>query len=254
MLTNIRYIFLTALRDWLFWAMLVGVLGTSVIAHMLGATAQEHSMEMTITYSSNASRIMIITGLVIFACFHVRHAFDSHEIDVFLSRPITRSSLVISYWVGFANVALLHTLATVLLLAFQGVQNWGGFVFWSLSLLLECWIAVAIALFASFTLRSAVLSILVSMGIYTLARMIAYFIVTSQSGFLFEKQWLNYLLVYSIKIASTMMPRLDFFTKSDWLITGMKNPQELYLFILQAVIFIPLLISAAITDFRRKEF
>jgi len=254
MLTNVRYIFITALRDWLFWAMLAGVLGASVIAHMLGATAQEHAAEMTLTYSSTASRLMLITGLVIFACFHLRHTFDSHEIDVFLSRPITRSNLVISYWIGFANVAFLHTLATVILLAFQGVQNWGGFVFWSLSLLLECWLAVAIALFASFTLRSAVLSILVSMGLYTLARMIAYFIATSQSGFLFEKQWINYILVYAIKGASTLMPRLDFFTKSDWLINGLKNPQEFYLVVIQAAIFIPFLICAAITDFRRKEF
>src|ERR1700727_2608903 len=92
MFTNVRYVFLTALRDWLFWAMLVGIIAASLIAHMLGATAQDNAQAMTITYSSDAARAMIVTGLIIFACFHLHNAFDSREIDVFLSRPITRES------------------------------------------------------------------------------------------------------------------------------------------------------------------
>jgi len=254
MITNVKYIFLTALRDWLFWAMLAGVLGASIIAHLLGSTAAEHVQEMTITYSSNAARVMIIMGLIIFACFHVRSTFDTHEIDVFLSRPITRQNLVISYWLGFANVAFLHALATVLLLAAQGVIHWGGFIIWSISLLLECWLAVAIALFAAFTLRSAVGSVLISMGIYVISRMIAYFIATSQSGLLFDKAWINYALIESIKGTSVVVPRLDFFTKSEWLIEGVKHSSDIKLFVIQAAIFIPLLIFAAIADFRRKQF
>ncbi|MEI7670117.1 MAG: hypothetical protein WCJ33_08550, partial [Pseudomonadota bacterium] len=205
-------------------------------------------------YSSNAARIMIIMGLIIFACFHVRSTFDNHEIDVFLSRPITRKNLVISYWAGFANVAFLHASATIILLALQGVMNWEGFFVWSLSLLLECWLAVAIALFASFTLRSAVSSVLVSIGIYTMARMVAFFVATSQSGASFEISWVNVLLRYGIKAASILVPRLDLFSNSDWLISGVKNVTDLKLFVLQAAIFIPLLICATIADFKRKEF
>src|ERR1700722_19972057 len=104
MLTNVRYIFLTALRDWLFWAMLVGIMAASLIAHMLASTAPENARAMMIAYNCDAARAMIITGLIIFVCFHLRHAFDSREIDVFLSRPITRANLVVSYWIGFANV------------------------------------------------------------------------------------------------------------------------------------------------------
>lgn len=254
MFTNVRYVFLTALRDWLFWAMLGGIMIASLIAHMLGATAAENVKEMTLSYSSEAARAMIVTGLIIFACFHLRGAFDSREIDVFLSRPITRANLVISYWIGFANVAFLHVMAVVILTGIQGVISWKGFIFWSISLLLECWLVVAIALFASFTLRSAVASILASIGFYVLARMMAYFIVTSQTAFLFESAWLNAIPVYSLKSISMLVPRLDFFAKSDWLTDGFHKAQDLEFFIFQAVIFIPLLILATIADFRNKEF
>lgn len=50
------------------------------------------------------------------------------------------------------------------------------------------------------------------------------------------------------------VPRLDFFAKTEWLVYGMENSHELRLLLLQAAIFIPLLLVAAIIDFRKKQF
>jgi ABC-type transport system involved in multi-copper enzyme maturation permease subunit len=254
MLTNVRYILLTALRDWLFAALIGGVIIAALIAHMLGSTALIETQEMTLSYTAAASRVVIITGLIVFACFHIRNAFDTKEIDVFLSRPITRSNLVFSYWLGFATVAFLLVVPSVGMLALQGLISKQGFFFWTLSLLIECWLVVAIALFAAFTLKSAVTSVMASMGFYVLARMMGFFIATTKSAFLFQQQWLNIALTGSIKLVSAIMPRLDFFAKSEWLIYGVKHPQEVNLFMVQAIIFIPLLILATIADFRRKQF
>jgi ABC-type transport system involved in multi-copper enzyme maturation permease subunit len=254
MLTNIRYILLTALRDWLFAALMVGVVACALIAHMLGSTAIIETQEMTLSYTAASARIVIMTGLIVFTCFHVRNAFDTKEIDVFLSRPITRSSLVLSYWLGFAAVALLLVVPTVGLIAVQGLLSKPGFFFWSISLLIECWLVVAIALFAAFTLSSAVTSVVTSMGLYVLARMMGFFIATTQSAFLFEQHWVNVLLGGSLKAVSIIMPRLDFFAKSDWLIYGLKNVGEFQFFAAQAAIYVPLLILATIVDFKRKQF
>ncbi len=254
MLTNIRYILITAWRDRMFWVLLAGVLAAALIAHVLGATAPANTGVLTLSYSSNAARIMIIIGLVIFTCSHLHNAFESHEVDVFLSRPITRTNLVISYWLGFAAVAFIHAAALIALMALQGVMDWTGFFWWSLSLLAECWLAVAIALFASFTLRKSATSVLASMGFYMLGRMIGYFLITIKSAFLFEQQWLNVILTGTLKYISVIIPRLDFFAKDDWLVHGVKHMQDVELFALQTLVFIPLLILATIADFRRKQF
>lgn len=255
MFTNIRYILLTALRDWLFAALLVGLLVCAFVAHLLGSTALIENQEMTISYISASARVMVITGLIVFTCFHVRNAFDTKEIDVFLSRPVTRSNLVFSYWLGFAVVSVLLVIPMLILIAlFGGVLNTKGFIFWSLSVLLECWLVEAVTLFAAFTLRSAVTSTISSMGFYVFARMMGFFVATSYSASVFSQKWLNDILFYSLKWLSVIMPRLDFFAKSDWLIYGLKNMPELKLYALQAIVFIPLLIFATIIDFRRKEF
>ncbi len=254
MYTNVRYILLTALRDWLFGALMIGVIACSMVAHLLGGTALVETQEMTLSYVSASSRIVIVGGLIIFACFHVRNAFDTREIDMFLARPITRANLVFSYWLGFAVVATILVLPTVGFVALQGLLDKPGFIYWSISLLVECWLAVAVALFASFTLRSAVTSVLASIGFYVLGRMMGFFIITTKSAFLFDTQWLNAILTGSLKGVSVIMPRLDFFAKSEWLIYGVRNMQDYQLGLIQAGVFIPLLIFATIADFRRKQF
>ena len=62
------------------------------------------------------------------------------------------------------------------------------------------------------------------------------------------------LILSALKSVSTLVPRLDFFAKSEWLVYGLNSREEWQLFLLQSAIFIPLLVLAAVLDFRRKEF
>jgi hypothetical protein len=112
---------------------------------------------------------------------------------------------------------------------------------------------IALALFRAFTMRSAVTSVLGCMGFYVLSRMMAFFIVTSQSG-LVAQQPQYMVLKYILRTISIIVPRLDFFAKSEWLVYGFNTNQDWVLYLLQAVIFVPLLLMASIVDFRRKQF
>lgn len=253
MLTNIRYILITALRDWLFTGLLLGILFATAISATLGSTAFLEEREMTITFAAGASRIILMVGLIVFVCFHIRNAFDTKEIDVILSRPISRSNLVIAYWLGFAFVAFLLTVPVVAIIGMIGVTNWQGFIGWSFSLLLETFMVVALALFSAFTLRSAVTSVIACMGFYVLSRMMAFFVVTSQSGMVGTE--IKFVLMrYVLKLISTVVPRLDFFAKSQWLVYGFNSSQDWIIFVMQAAVFVPLLVLASIADFRRKQF
>ncbi len=253
MLTNIRYILITALRDWLFIGLMIGVLVATAISATLGSTAFLEEKEMTVTFAAGSSRLIIMVGLIVFVCFHIRNAFDTKEIDVILSRPISRSNLVIAYWLGFAFVAFLLIIPVIGIVAMIGVGNWQGFAGWAVSLLLETFMVVALALFSAFTLRSAVTAVIACMGFYVLSRMMAFFVITSQSGMVGGE--VKYVLMrYALKVISTVVPRLDFFAKTQWLVYGFDSSQDWIVFLVQAVIFVPLLVLASIADFRRKQF
>jgi len=252
MLTNIRYILITALRDWLFIGLLLGILVATAISATLGSTAFIEEKEMTLTFASGSARVILMTGLIVFVCFHIRSAFDTKEIDVILSRPISRSNLVISYFLGFSFVGFLLSIPVLAILAIIGVPNFSGFLFWAFSILLEIFLVVALALFSAFTLRSAVTSVLGCMGFYVLSRMMAFFVYTSHSGMVSEPKFA--VLRWALQAISTMLPRLDFFGKSEWIIYGLKSANDWQIYATQATIFVPILIIVTMIDFKRKQF
>jgi len=254
MLSNIRYVLLTATRDRLFLGLLVGILAAAYISSVLGATAMLETAQMTLTFTAASARVIIMVGLIVFIGFHMRNAFDAKEIDVLLSRPISRTTLVISYWLGFAVVATVLVLPTVALVAMLGILNMHGFLLWSVSLLLESWLVVSIALFAALTLKSGVGTVLGSLAIYTLSRMMGFFVATTHAGLLFPSAEINLGAKWILTAISTVVPRLDFYAKSQWLIYGAKSYEDLHLFLMQSAVFIPLLVCAAVIDFKRKQF
>ncbi|MFM9889132.1 MAG: hypothetical protein ACKVOE_00605 [Rickettsiales bacterium] len=254
MLSNIRYVLLTATRDRLFFGLVVGVLAAAYISSVLGSTAMLEPEQMTLSFTAASARVILMVGMIVFIGFHMRNAFDAREIDVLLSRPISRTTLVLSYWFGFAAVATLLVLPTVILVAILGTLNTTGFYLWSVSLLLESWLVVSIALFAALTMRSGVGTVLSSLAIYTLSRMMGFFIATTNTGSLFQSAEINFGARWAMKIISVVVPRLDFYAKSNWLIYGAKSFDDLNLFLLQSAVFIPLLVAASVIDFQRKQF
>lgn len=254
MLSNIRYVLLTAMRDRLFFGLLVGILAAAYISSVLGSTAMLEPEQMTLSFSAASARVIIMIGIIVFIGFHMRNAFDAREIDVLLSRPISRSTLVLSYWMGFSVVATLLVIPTIVMIYVIGTLNHNGAMLWSLSLILESWLVVSIALFASLTMKSGVGTVLSSLAIYALSRMMGFFVATTKTGVLFETAEVNLGATWIMKIISIVVPRLDFFAKSNWLIYGAKSYEDLWLVLIQAAVFIPLLIAASVIDFKRKQF
>lgn len=254
MFSNIRYVLLTATRDRLFIALLIGIAAAAYISSVLGSTAMLETEQMTLSFTAAAARVIIMVGVIVFIGFHMRNAFDAREINVLLSRPISRTTLVLSYWVGFAAVATCLVLPTVILIAVMGTLNQTGFWIWSVSLLLESWLVVSVALFASLTIRSGVGTVLASLAIYVLSRMMGFFLMTTTTTSIFKDHTINLGTQWLMKGIALVVPRLDFYAKSNWLIYGAKSYEEVSLFFVQSAIFIPLLVIAAVIDFKRKQF
>lgn len=253
MLTIVRFVLLTAMRDRLFVMLLLLLVMAIGIASGLAKTSMIEQHEMTLSFSAAVARLLLAVGLIVFVCFHIRQAFDSKEIDVMLSRPISRARLVIGYWMGFSVVTAVLVLVNLAVLALLQPISLPGFLAWGGSLLLEMWMVVAIALFASVTLRSAVSSVMATLVFYVAGRMMGFFLATVQARAVFETPWLNLITKKTIEVAAIIAPRLDMYGKSSWLIYG-PSQADWQLFLAQSVTFIPLLLAVTIVDFTRRQF
>jgi len=107
MKTIIDYVLLTALRDRLFPALILGMILVAGVATALSGTSLVEEREMALVISAAVMRLVVVVGLIVFVSFHVRQAFETREIDLMLSRPVSRIALVFGWWSGFALVAAL---------------------------------------------------------------------------------------------------------------------------------------------------
>ena len=255
MLAIIRYTLLTALRDRVFIGVLVAVFVAAAISSFLGGTALVEQAQMTLVYTAGSARLTIIVGLVLFVCFHVRRSFDNREIEVILSRPISRPCFVVSYFSGFAVLTMLLTLPVILIIWAITQPNLTGLLYWAGSLVLEGMLITTFALVSALIMKSAVASVLACGGFYLLSRMMGFFtLMISQpvmESVVAENKAL-FPLVWLLKSIAVLLPRLDLYGKTAWLLYGVKETPHLWL--LQSLIYIPLLLGMAIWDFRRKQF
>ncbi len=248
-----RYILLIALRDRLFLGMVLGVLAISYLSFILGATALAEESQTAITLAAGTSRFVMALGLIVFVCFHIHLAFDSREMDVQVARPISRTALVMGYFTGFAVIAFALCLPLIGVLALMQPVSWSGFAAYSLSLYLEAVMVISFAMFAAFTLKSAVNAVLAACAFYVLSRLMGFFLIMLFNHAIFTSKILHQLSSGAVDIASYAVPRLDFFAQSAWLHYG-AEAHDWLLFGAQSLIFIPLLICATMLDIRRKAF
>jgi len=253
--TTIKYVLITALRDWLFIGIVAALLVAGFVSYFMGSTVLVEKNEIASSFTAGSARIVLMVGMIVFVCFHVRRAFENKEIDLMLSRPISREQFVVSYWLGFSVVATLIVAALTAFIMLLYGYNYQGLSYWALTVEFEVLIVISFAVFSSIILKSSVSSVLLCFGFYTISRMIGFFSYVLEKNASFDFLSFDFYAQKIIWVASFLLPRLDLFCQSKWLIYGVDmNSYNVYMPIIQALIYIPLLLTLAAIDFKRKQF
>jgi len=255
-LVTFRYILLTAVRDRLLAVLALGLVAGALIGAFLGGATFMEEREMALAYAGFATRLVLMAGLVLFVCFHVQRGYENREIDLMLSRPVSRLQFVLIYWASFSGVAIFLALLATVVLALAGRPVSEGLALWACSLILEALLVVAIALFFSLTLKSAVGSAMATLAFYLLSRMAGFLLGIAQADWgEVTSTALGAAMGYGVYVVSLVLPRLDLFGQTWWLNYGVPPDGEGLLQVLaQAAVYVPLLLAATAFDFRRKQF
>ncbi|MCP4394224.1 MAG: hypothetical protein GY804_08190 [Alphaproteobacteria bacterium] len=254
MLATLKYVLITAIRDRLFIGLFALIALTTGIASFLEDATLTEQYEMSVVYAAASTRLVLVLGLLVFVAFHVQRLYETREIEAILSKPISRSAFVISYWLGLALVAIALAIPVIAsVIYFVGEIN-SGVCLWAASIIMESLIVVCIGLFCSLTIEKATTSVLTGIGIYMMARLASFFVAIFQSRpELLENEAARSISGIVMKSISAILPRLDLFGQTNWLLYGIDNVSW-SLFFIQTAIFIPLLLLAAIFDIKRKCF
>lgn len=257
MLHIVRYILLTASRDML----MLSLIAVLAIAYGLGiftgnASLSEEKQTSYVVFAG-LSRLSLALGMIVFVCFHVRRAFENREIEAFLSKPLSRSTFIFGYWAGFAALPVIPIILATSAIILSG-GNITGTIIWGISLLGEQWIVIGFATAAAFILTSTASAALACAVFYAVSRLLGFFVAVIrdrlEQGFGYGHNIEGYS-EQALHFISAMLPRLDLYAKSAWTVYGTTGSlTEVYFFIIQTVVYVPLLLSMALHDFKRRQF
>lgn len=245
----ITYLLRTMLGDRAIAAFVLLMVAGMAIAAFIGSTALVEQRELATVFTATAVRLAVVIALTLVTCFHVRRAFEMREVDLLLSRPISRGDFVLAH---VLTLLLLAAVAALLAGAAVGIvarASAGALAAWTLGLLVEAAIVAVAALFFALSLPSGVASALACFGLYVLARLIGLLAgiaaaqsTTGPTGWLLDQVMTAFAL---------LLPRLDLLAESAWLVHGAGT--GLGTLFAQGAIYVVFLAAAASFDLRRRQ-
>ena len=123
---------------------------------------------------------------------------------------------------------------------------------WAASLLGELWIVAAFSLLCAASLQQALPALAATGGFYVLARTVGSLQLLAH-GPLTGHSWPQQAMTGAIDVLALLLPRLDDFTRTEWLLYATGDWQALAGVAAQTAIYVALLASCALCDFYRRN-
>ncbi len=250
--TLVSYVLKAAIRDKLIIGITLMLIIAVSLAVFMGATALTEQDRFVAVFAAGSIRILNVFGLVLFVIFFIRRSFETRDVEFMLSRPVSRTKLVLSYAGGFSVIAAglaIVSGACIYVLSSHLASN--GHFFWALSLMAENIIMVNVALFFSMILSSPASCAFICMGFYVLSRMMTQILGIIDSGKVATD---GHVLEFLMQIISALMPRLDLMAQTSWLVYGIEDIQNFAFVTIQCVVYTSLIIFAALIDMHYRKF
>lgn len=250
-LSLIKYVFLAAIRDKLILALLLIMSIGAALSTFLGSAAIIEKDQFSLVFAAGSLRIITIVGLTLFIVFFLRRSFESKDIEYLLSKPVSRFKFLLSY--SFALSALSAFVSFVCGLVICIVSwtfNDYGHSLWVLSLVVESIVMANVALFFSMYLTSASSASMAIFSFYILSRMMGQLLGIANST-LVDDYGPAYMV---LQFVSVVIPRLDLFGQTSWLIYGMENLNYFLIILAQGIVFSVLVFLATLLDLIKRQF
>lgn len=249
-LTIARYTLLEALRSRLPWLWLLAACGAAGLAGFLQQLALTESAAVQAALLAACLRL---AGVFLLATFIVtsmaREAADK-GLEWLLALPMPRAAYLLGKLLGYGALAAVPAVLFGLLMAVFAPPAQSAL--WAASLLGELWIVATFSLLCAASLQQALPALAAVSGFYVLARSVGSLQLLAH-GARAGDSWAQQALTGAIDVLALLLPRLDAFTRTEWLLYATGDWQALGSVAAQTAIYAGLLTACALCDFYRRN-
>lgn len=209
-------------------------------SHGIGAASQAWLFRMSAVFLTASFAISSL----------VREANDK-GLELLLSLPLPRAGYLLGKWAGCTLAAAL--LALLFALPLLLTAPWVGVSAWMASLFFELAIVASASLLCALTFAHVVASLAAVTAFYTLSRTIAALLAIGGSAVAPHDSAALRLATSLLEAIAAVLPRLDRFSRTDWLMADAVPWTEMPWLAAQTAVYVALLLAAAYVDLMRKS-
>ncbi|PHV31566.1 hypothetical protein CSQ94_19920 [Janthinobacterium sp. BJB312] len=248
--TIARYTLLEALRSRLPWLFLLAACGAAALAGFLQQLALTESGAVQAALLAATLRLAGVFLLATFIITSMAREAADRGLELLLALPMPRAAYLLGKLLGYGTLAAIPAALFGLLMAPFAAP--AQCALWALSLLGELWIVAAFSLLCAASLQQALPALAATGGFYVLARMLGSLQLLAhgpQAG----DSLVQRATAGAIDVLALLLPRLDAFTRTEWLLYATGDWQALLNVAAQTGIYVALLASCALCDFYRRN-
>ncbi len=250
-LTLARFTVLEASRTRLLWLFVIALALVFVAAYFVQQLAITESARMQIVFSAAATRLLAVFILSLYILTSVVREFNDKGLELTLSFDLRRADYILGRLLGFMLIALamalIASLPQLILASLPAALQWGC------SLGLELMIVAALSLFCIVTFTQLMPAASFVAGFYLLARALTAIRLISGAPIFENNAPSHQVMAWLVDALALVLPALDRFTQSAWLVDGAPGWPAVGICALQAALYTALLGAAAMFDFYRRN-
>ena len=248
--TIARFVWLELWRGRL-WLVLTTIPCLAFFAgHFAAHIALTDSIEINVAISAATARLIAVIVVCLLTVAHSVREQQDKTLDWMLSMPMSRAHYLFGKWLGFAGLVLLATvLAALPLLSLVPI---GALALWLIKLFAELAIMMSFALFVGLSFSQVPAAVVACLGFYWLSRSISAMVLMIDNPLLPDATLSTMVIQYVTHNLAAVLPSLDRFADARNLVELASVSFGVDLAI-HTIIYVLLLISAALLDLYRKE-
>jgi len=244
------YTLLEALRNRLTWLIVLIAFIAIGLGGFLNELALTESKQIQVALMAAFLRFSAVFLLATFVVTSMVRESNDKGLELLLALPLPRAAYLLGKLTGFAVLALIPALLFGLLTIFFTAP--AQTAMWTISLVCELWIVAAFSMLCVLTFNQIMVALSAAMGFYLLARSIDTLQLIGNDP-LAAHTASQQVIQFVVNACSAVLPHLDQFTRTEWLVYHTGNWSALSMLLGQSAIYFALLSGAALFDLYRKN-
>ncbi len=251
-LTIARFTLIESIKNRLFTVVVLGVVILFGLTQFIGELAVTETIQIQSAITGMVLRLFAVFIICIFVITSTIREFNDKGFELIISLPVDRYSYLAGKMLGFCLLAVFIAIIVCIPLAL--ISTTSQLILWCFSLICELWIVTALSLLCLITFKNVTSALSSVVAFYLLARTITTIQLIGGSPILETTEISHKIINMVVDVIAVLLPELDQFSKTEWLVYGGGGSSEYLLIVGQTIIYVALLFAAACFDLHRKNF